>query len=98
MLPVMQLPAGQNGYQSDDEAMARGGGFAQRNRLIVGVGILCLIVGVPLVSLPDGTALSVLGLCLVTIAGACVISFVYRLAGDDEDDEPGPGPHPDEWS
>jgi hypothetical protein len=96
MLPVMQSPAGQNGYQSDDEAAARVGGFAQRNRLIVGVGLLCLLVGVPLVSLPDGTALSVVGLCLVTIAGACVISFVYRLAGEDEED--GPGPHPDEWS
>jgi hypothetical protein len=96
MLPVMQSPAGQNGYQSDDESVARGDGFAQRNRLIVGVGVLCLLVGVPLVSLPDGTVLSVVGLCLVTIAGACVISFVYRLAGEGEEDEP--AGRPDEWS
>jgi hypothetical protein len=96
MLPVMQLPAGQNGYQSDEEPLARESGFAQRNRLLVGVGLLCLLVGVPLVSLPDGTALSVVGLCLVTIAGACVISFVYRLAGEDDQDEP--GDHSDEWS
>ena len=92
----MQSAAGQNGYQSDDESDARDDGFAQRNRLLVGVGLLCLLVGVPLVSLPDGTALSVIGLCLVTIAGACVIWFVYRLAGEDEGDEP--GGRPDEWS
>jgi hypothetical protein len=78
-----------------NEPAVQGSGFAQRNRLIVGVGLLCLLVGVPLVSLPDGTALSVVGLCLVTIAGACVISFVYRLAGEDEEEL---GPHPDEWS
>ena len=88
----MQPPTGQNGYQSDDEPAAQGGGFAQRNRLIVGVGLLCLLVGVPLVSLPDGTALSVVGLCLVTVAGACVISFVYRLAGEDDRDELGGRP------
>lgn len=92
----MQSPVGQNGYQSEEESVARGDGFAQRNRLLVGLGILCLIVGVPLVSLPDGTVLSVVGLCLVTIAGACVISFVYRLAGEDEKDER--GGRPDEWS
>ena len=92
----MQSPAGQNGHQSDDQPDARDDGFAQRNRLLVGVGVLCLLVGVPLVSLPDGTALSVVGLCLVTVAGACVISFVYRLAGEDEDHEP--RADPDEWS
>ena len=54
----------------------------RRNRLIVIVGLLCFIVGVPLVSLPDGTALSVIGLSLETVAGACVISFIYLLAGD----------------
>jgi hypothetical protein len=96
MLPVMRSSADQNGYQSDDESAARAGGFAQRNRLIVGVGLLCLLVGVPLVSLPDGTAPSVVGLCLVTVAGACVISFVYRLAGEGEEDEL--EPYPDEWS
>ena len=46
------------------------------------MGLLCFIVGVPLVSLPDGTALSVIGLSLETVAGACVISFIYLLAGD----------------
>ncbi len=92
----MQSPAGQNGYQSDDQPVARDEGFAQRNRLIVGVGVLCLVIGVPLVSLPDGTVLSVVGLCLVTVAGACVISFVYRLAGEGEEDEL--GSHSDEWS
>jgi hypothetical protein len=91
-------PPGQNGYQadeehaSDDEQAAQGGGFAQRNRLIVGAGVWCFLLGVPLVSLPDGTALSVLGLCLVAIAGACVISLVYRLAGEDDKDEPGRHP------
>jgi hypothetical protein len=54
----------------------------RRNRLLVVVGLLCFVVGVPLVSLPDGTALSVIGLSLETVAGACVISFIYLLAGD----------------
>jgi hypothetical protein len=54
----------------------------RRNRLLVGVGLLCFVVGVPLVSLPDGTALSVIGLSLETVAGACVITFIYLLAGD----------------
>jgi hypothetical protein len=48
-------------------------------------GLLCFILGLPLVSLSDGTALSVIGLCLETVAGACVISFVYLLAGDQHD-------------
>jgi hypothetical protein len=57
----------------------------RRNRLLVGIGLLCFIVGVPLVSLPDGTALSVIGLSLETVAGACVNGDVSpgapRLAG-----------------
>lgn len=66
----------------------------RRGRLLVIVGLLCFIVGVPLVSLPDGTALSVIGLSLETVAGACVISFIYMLAGDrhepdGEEDEDG---------
>ncbi len=52
------------------------------NRQLLIIGLLCFIVGVPLVSLPDGTALSVIGLSLETVAAACVISFIYRLAGD----------------
>ena len=36
-------------------------------------------------SLSDGTALSVIGLGLETIAGVCVVSFVYMLAGDQHD-------------
>jgi hypothetical protein len=94
MLPSVHRSAGQNGYQSqsDEEQAAEVGGFAQRNRLIVVAGLLCFLVGVPLVSLPDGTALSVIGLCLVAVAGACVISLVYRLAGEDDQDEPGRHP------
>ena len=69
--------------ESDDEQAASAAGrLRRRNRLLVGVGLLCFIVGVPLVSLPDGTALSVIGLSLETVAGACVISFIYLLAGD----------------
>jgi hypothetical protein len=77
--------------ESDDEQAASAGRFRRRNRLLVGVGLLCFIVGVPLVSLSDGTALSVIGLSLETVAGACVISFIYLLAGDqpepDNDEE-----------
>ena len=77
--------------EPDDEEAVNAGHFRRRNRLLVGVGLLCFIVGVPLVSLPDGTALSVIGLSLETVAGACVISFIYRLAGDqhepDSDEE-----------
>jgi hypothetical protein len=68
--------------ESDDEQAASAERLRRRNRLLVGVGLLCFIVGVPLVSLPDGTALSVIGLSLETVAGACVISFIYLLAGD----------------
>jgi hypothetical protein len=92
MLPIVNQASPQNGYQPDDDQAAQRGGFAQRNRLIVGVGLLCFLVGLPLVSLPDGTALSVVGLCLATIAGACVISLVYLLAGEDDKDEPGRHP------
>ena len=77
--------------EPDDEEAVNAGHFRRRNRLLVGVGLLCFIVGVPLVSLPDGTALSVIGLSLETVAGACVISFIYMLAGDqhepDSDEE-----------
>ena len=72
------------------------------------MGLLCFIVGVPLVSLPDGTALSVIGLSLETVAGACVISFIYLLAGDqhepdsDEDELAGDDDKPaggvEDWS
>jgi hypothetical protein len=96
MLASVHRSADQNGYRSDDEQAAQSGGFAQRNRLIVGAGALCFLVGVPLASLPAGTVLSILGLCLATVAGACVISLVYRLAGEDDKDEP--GRDWDEWS
>ena len=74
--------------ESDDEQAAGAGRLRRRNRRLVGVGLLCFILGLPLVSLSDGTALSVIGLGLETVAGVCVISFVYMLAGDQHD--PGP--------
>jgi hypothetical protein len=79
--------------ESEEDQVAHAERFRRRNRLLVGVGLLCFIVGVPLVSLPDGTALSVIGLSLETVAAACVIGFIYILAGDqhepdgDEDEE-----------
>jgi len=84
MLPTVHQLSGQNDDQSDDE-QARVDGIERRNRLLVGVGLLCFILGLPLVSLSDGTALSVVGLCLEAVAGVCVISFVYMLAGDQHD-------------
>ena len=68
--------------ESEEDQVALAERTRRRNRLLVGVGLLCFIVGVPLVSLPDGTALSVIGLSLETVAAACVISFIYLLAGD----------------
>jgi hypothetical protein len=85
MLPIVHQPPGQNDHQSDDEQSASALQLQRRNRRLVGVGLLCFILGLPLVSLSDGTALSVIGLCLETVAGACVISFVYLLAGDQHD-------------
>jgi hypothetical protein len=90
MLPIVHQPAGQNDHQSDDEQPARVRRLKRRNRLIVGGGLLCFLVGLPLVSLSDGTALSVIGLCLETVAGACVISFVYLLAGDQHEPDRDP--------
>jgi len=84
MLPTVHQLSGQNDRQSDDE-QARVDRIERRNRRLVGVGLLCFLVGLPLVSLSDGTALSVIGLCLETVAGVCVISFVYMLAGDQHD-------------
>jgi hypothetical protein len=92
MLPIVNQSSGQNGYEPDGDQAARRSGFVQRNRLIVGVGVVCFLIGLPLVSLPDGTALSVIGLCLATVAGACVISLAYLLAGEDDKDEPGRHP------
>jgi hypothetical protein len=90
MLPIVDQPPGQNDRQSDNEP-AGIHRIERRNRRLVGVGLLCFILGLPLVSLSDGTALSVIGLGLETVAGVCVISFVYMLAGDqhdpDSDDE-----------
>lgn len=83
MLPIVHEPAGQND-QSEDE-LASVGQLERRNRLLVIVGLVCFFVGLPLVSLSDGTALSVIGLCLETVAGACVVAFVYMLAGDQHD-------------
>jgi len=80
--------------EPDDEQAAGAGRFRRHNRLLVGVGLLCFVVGVPLVSLDDGTALSVIGLLLEAVAGACVIGFIYLLAGDQHEpdvDEDGPG-------
>ncbi len=84
MLPTVHQPSGQNDHPSDDE-QARVDPIERRNRRLVGVGLLCFILGLPLVSLSDGTALSVIGLGLETVAGVCVISFVYMLAGDQHD-------------
>jgi hypothetical protein len=84
MLPIVHQPTGQNDHLLDDEP-DRVHRIERRNRRLVGVGLLCFILGLPLVSLSDGTALSVVGLCLETVAGACVISFVYLLAGDQHD-------------
>ncbi len=69
----------------DDEHAAGAGRFRRRNRRLVGIGLLCFVLGLPLVSLSDGTALSVIGLGLETVAGVCVVSFVYMLAGDQHD-------------
>ena len=85
MLPTVQQPSGQNDHPSDDEQPASDLQSQRRNRRLVGVGLLCFILGLPLVSLSDGTALSVIGLGLETVAGVCVISFVYMLAGDQHD-------------
>jgi hypothetical protein len=84
MLPIVHQPPGQNDHQSDDEPVIVPR-LERCNRLLIGVGLLCFVLGLPLVSLSDGTALSVIGLCLETVAGACVISFVYLLAGDQHD-------------
>jgi hypothetical protein len=84
MLPIVHQPPGQNDHKSDGEP-DRVHRIERRNRLLIGVGLLCFILGLPLVSLSDGTALSVIGLGLETVAGVCVISFVYMLAGDQHD-------------
>jgi hypothetical protein len=88
MLPIVQQPAGETGSQPDDEQAALAHRLRRRNRLLAGTGALSFLVCVPLVSLPDGTALSVIGLCLATVAGACVISLVYLLAGEGQEDDP----------
>jgi hypothetical protein len=72
-----QIPDELEGEQAADAGRLR-----RRNRLLVGVGLACLIVGVPLVSLDDGTALSVIGLLLEAVAATCVIGFIYLLASD----------------
>ena len=89
MLPTVHQPPSQNDHQSDDEP-ARVHRIERRNRLLIGVGLLCFILGLPLVSLSDGAALSVIGLCLETVAGVCLISFVYMLAGDQHDPDRDP--------
>jgi hypothetical protein len=82
--PVVHEPFGESDHKSDEERPGASE-LKERNRLLVGVGLLCFFIGLPLVSLSDGTALSVIGLCLEFVAGACVISFVYQLAGDQHD-------------
>jgi hypothetical protein len=88
MLPIVHEPAGQSDQPEDEPALVHR--LERRNRLLVVGGLVCFVVGLPLVSLSDGTALSVLGLCLETVAGACLVAFVYMLAGDqhDPDSEP----------
>ena len=90
MLPIVHEPAGQNDRSDDEQSASVDHEVERRNRLLIVVGLLCFLVGLPLVSLSDGTALSVIGLCLETVAGACVVAFVYMLAGDqhDPDSEP----------
>jgi len=90
MLPIVHEPAGQNDRSKDEQSTSVDHEVERRNRLLVVVGLVCFVVGLPLVSLSDGTALSVIGLCLETVAGACVVAFVYMLAGDqhDPDSEP----------
>jgi hypothetical protein len=88
---IVYEPAGQNDRsEEEEEQSASVDGLERRNRMLVIVGLVCFLVGLPLVSLSDGTALSVIGLCLETVAGACVVAFVYMLAGDqhDPDSEP----------
>jgi hypothetical protein len=85
MLPIVHQPPCQNDHPQPDDEPIIVPHLERRNRLLIGVGLLCFVLGLPLVSLSDGTALSVIGLCLETVAGACVISFVYLLAGDQHD-------------
>ena len=77
MLPTVHQPSGQNDHPSDEEQPGNVLQLQRRNRRLVGIGLLCFILGLPLVSLSDGTALSVIGLCLEAVAGVCLISFVY---------------------
>jgi hypothetical protein len=90
MLPIVHEPAAQNDQSEDEQSASVAPELERRNRRLVVVGLTCFIVGLPLVSLSDGTALSVIGLTLETVAGACVVAFVYMLAGDqhDPDSEP----------
>jgi hypothetical protein len=90
MLPIVHDPTAQSDQSEDERSTSVAPELELRNRRLVVVGLVCLIVGLPLVSLSDGTALSVIGLCLETVAGACVVAFVYMLAGDqhDPDSEP----------
>jgi hypothetical protein len=90
MLPTVHKPDSQNDHSSDDEQPANVLELQRRNRRLLGIGLLCFILGLPLVSLSDGTALSVIGLGLETVAGVCVISFVYMLAGDRHDPDSDP--------
>jgi len=81
MLPTVHQSSGQNDHPSDDEQPASVLQLQRRNRWLVGVGLLCFILGLPL---------AVIGLCLETVAGICVISFVYMLAGDQHDPDRDP--------
>jgi len=85
MLPIVHEPAGQNDRSEEEQSASVDHGLERRNQLLVVVGLVCFVVGLPLVSLSDGTVLSVIGLCLETVAGACVVAFVYMLAGDQHD-------------
>lgn len=72
-----------DGHPDGDTAVER----RRRSRLSI-AGIVCFLIGLPLVSITDSVALYVIGFLLEAVAAVAVISFVIRLAGEGEVPDP----------
>lgn len=59
----------------------------RRSRLTI-AGIVCFLIGLPMVSITDSAVLSGIGFLLEAVAAVAIVSFVIRLAGEGERPDP----------
>lgn len=63
----------------------RRGSLTGADRLALAVGVVCLLAGVVLVAAVPGFAASVVGACLLGLAGIAFVALAFLLVGEGEE-------------